>query len=141
MPEALALARTAASLGEVPVGAVITDSAGTIIARAYNEIEATKNPLYHAEILAITRACAAIGDKYLTEYTLTVTLEPCALCAGAIAAARVGRVIFGAYDPKSGGVEHGACVLAHSHHKPEIIGGVMASESAALLRSFFQEKR
>lgn len=141
MHTALTLAKTAASLGEVPVGAVITDNAGNIIATAHNETESGKNATHHAEMLAISRALAHTQQKYLEDCTLTVTLEPCAMCAGAIAAVRLKRVMFGAYDPKSGGVEHGARVFAHSHHTPEIIGGVMETECAGLLTAFFAAKR
>ncbi len=141
MQHALALAHTAAELGEVPIGAVITDAAGTIIARAHNEVEATQDPTQHAEMLAISRALAHTGQKYLDGCALYVTLEPCAMCAGAIAHARLSRLYFGAYDPKSGGTEHGAQVLSHSHHKPEIIGGLMESDCAALLKDFFSGLR
>ena len=141
MKYALTLAHTAATLGEVPVGATITDASGNVIASAHNEVEATRDVTAHAEMLAIRRALSARGSKYLEDCTLTVTLEPCAMCAGAIAAARLKRVAFGAYDPKSGGLEHGARVLAHSHHRPEIIGGVMESDCAALLTEFFESKR
>lgn len=141
MHAAITLAKTAARLGEVPVAAVITDNAGNIIASAHNETEAGNNATHHAELLAIARACTALGDKILEDCTLTVTLEPCAMCAGAIAAVRLKRIVFGAYDPKSGGVEHGARVFAHSHHRPEIIGGIMESECAMLLTDFFIAKR
>jgi len=141
MDLALALARAAGE--EVPVGAVISDSTGAIIASAANRTEAEQNPSAHAELLALRAAAASRGTKYLSDCTLTVTLEPCAMCAGAIAAFRVGKLVFGAYDPKSGAVEHGPRLFSHAttHHKPEIIGGVRESECAALLAAFFAEKR
>lgn len=141
MQHALSLASQAAQAGEVPIGCVITDASGTIIATAHNEVEATRDATRHAELVAIGRALAARSDKYLDGCTLTVTLEPCAMCAGAIAAARLARVVFGAYDPKSGGTEHGARVLSHSHHTPEIIGGVMETECASLMQDFFALRR
>ncbi len=141
MEKALALAATAAEHGEVPIGCVIVSSTGELIGSAHNEVEATQNPLRHAECIAIERALAKRGTKYLEDCDLYVTLEPCAMCAGAIASVRLRRVYFGAYDPKSGGTEHGARVLAHSHHTPEIIGGLMESSCALLLTGFFQERR
>ena len=141
MHAALSLARSAFERGEVPVGCVITDSSGVVIAESHNEVEAASNPTRHAELIAIERAFAATGQKYLEGCTLTVTLEPCAMCAGAIAHARLTKLVFGAYDIKSGGVEHGARVLAHSHHQPEIIGGVMESECAAVMKEFFSSRR
>jgi tRNA(adenine34) deaminase len=139
MDHALALARDAADAGEIPVGAVVTDATGAIIAAAFNQTEAEQNPAAHAEFLALTAARAARGNKYLSDCTLTVTLEPCALCAGAIAAFRIKKLVFGAYDPKSGAVEHGPRVFSHAttHHKPEIIGGVRDSDCSALLAAFF----
>jgi tRNA(adenine34) deaminase len=141
MPHAITLACKAASLGEVPVGAVITDAAGAIVAEAHNAVETTLQATAHAELIAIQAALAQMDGKYLEGCTLYVTLEPCPMCAGAIAHARLAKLVFGAYDPKSGGVEHGPRVLAHTHHKPEIIGGVMESECAALLKDFFAGKR
>ncbi len=138
MQQALDEARRAAERGEVPVGAVVTDAAGGVIAAAGNRVEADGDPSAHAEMLAL-RAAGAGGHRYLADCTLTVTLEPCAMCAGAIAAYRVGRLVFGAYDPKSGAVEHGPRVFTQptTHHRPEIIGGVRDSECGALLREFF----
>ncbi len=129
MQQALDEARRAAERGEVPVGAVVTDAAGAVLAG---------DPGAHAELLVL-RAAAAGSRRYLADCTLTVTLEPCAMCAGAIAAYRVGRLVFGAYDPKSGAVEHGPRVFTQptTHHRPEIIGGVRDSECGALLREFF----
>ncbi|MGG7564788.1 nucleoside deaminase [Rhodovulum sp. DZ06] len=143
MPEALAEARAAAARGETPVGAVLTDSSGRIIARAGNRVRELHDPIAHAEILAIRAACAAAGSERLPGAVLWVTLEPCPACAAAIAAARISRVIYGAADPKSGGIEQGPRVFDHpqSHHRPEVIAGVAAEESAALLRDFFEEKR
>jgi len=141
MQHALTLAQAAAGLGEVPVGAIIVDSAGALIATAHNEVESRRDPTAHAELLCIQRALSVRGDKFLEGCTLYVTLEPCAMCAGAIAHARLSRLVFGAYDPKSGGTDHGPRVLAHTHHQPEIIGGMMESDCAALLTRFFAEKR
>ena len=139
MDHALALARSAALAGEIPVGAVITDASGAIIAAAANRTEADQDPSAHAEFLALRAASRARGNKYLSNCTLTVTLEPCALCAGAIAAFRLQKLVFGAYDPKSGAVEHGPRIFSHAttHHKPEIIGGVRDSDCSALLATFF----
>lgn len=143
MTEALAEARAAAARGETPVGAVLCDAAGRVIARAGNRTRELSDPTAHAEILAIRAACAAAGSERLPGAVLWVTLEPCPICAAAIAAARIGRVIYGAADPKSGGVEQGPRVFDHpqSHHRPEVVAGVRAEESAALLRDFFAARR
>lgn len=144
MRAALAEARAAGARGEVPVGAVVTDAAsGTVLARAGNRVEELHDPTAHAEILAIRAAAAALGSARLTECDLTVTLEPCAMCAQAIAFARLRRVTFGAYDPKGGGVEHGARVFEQPtcNHRPEVIGGVEEVEASALLKTFFAERR
>ena len=143
MQQALDAAFAAAQAGEVPVGAVVTDAAGQILAVAGNQTEAAQNPLLHAEFLALTAARTHRGDKYLSDCTLTVTLEPCAFCAATIAALRVGTVVFGAYDPKTGAVEHGPRLFTHAstHHKPEIIGGVREQDCAQLLKDFFQARR
>jgi tRNA(adenine34) deaminase len=143
MDHALTQARAAASRGEIPVGAVVTDAAGLVLAAAGNETETAQDPMAHAELVALRAARAARGGKYLADCTLTVTLEPCAMCAGAIAAFRVQKLVFGAYDPKSGAVEHGPRVFSHAttHHKPEIIGGVRDSDCAALLATFFARLR
>jgi len=140
MEIALDEAAAAARRGEVPVGAVVTDAAGRVLARAGNEVEARRDPSAHAEMVAMREAAAARADKHLDDATLWVTLEPCAMCAQAASLFRVRRVVFGAYDPKSGGVEHGARVFAHRqcHHAPEVVGGVREAEAAALLREFFQ---
>jgi tRNA(adenine34) deaminase len=139
MDLALDEARQAAARGEIPVGAVVTDDSGAVVAAAGNRTEAARNPALHAELVALQDAAAARGTKFLADCTLTVTLEPCAMCAGAIAAFRIKKLVFGAYDPKSGGVEHGPRVFAHAttHHKPEIIGGVRDSDCSALLSAFF----
>ncbi|MBB5373164.1 nucleoside deaminase [Acidocella aromatica] len=139
MDIALEEARRAAAAGEVPVGAVLTDATGAVLAVAGNRTEAEEDPAAHAEMLVLAQARAARGGKYLADCTLTVTLEPCAMCAGAIAAFRVKRVVFGAYDPKTGAVEHGPRVFFHAttHHKPEVIGGVRDSDCSALLKEFF----
>jgi len=139
MDLALEEARIAGTRGEVPVGAVVSDAAGTIWAARGNEVELLDNPTAHAEFLALSQAAAAKGTRYLADCTLTVTLEPCALCAGAIAAYRIKKLIFAAYDPKSGAIDHGPRVFSHhtTHHKPEIVGGVREGEAASLLKTFF----
>lgn len=143
MAFALDEARAAAARGEVPVGAVITDAAGQVVAQAGNRTRELNDPTAHAEMLAIRAACAVLGSERLIGCTLTVTLEPCAMCAAAIAAARLERVVYGASDPKSGGVEHGARVFSHpqAHHRPEVVAGVAEAESAALLKDFFAGRR
>lgn len=143
MEIALAEARAAAARGEVPVGAVVTDAAGAVLARAGNAVQAQRDPSAHAELLALRAAAAATGDKLLPEATLWVTLEPCAMCAAAASLFRVRRLVFGAYDPKGGAVEHGPRLFAQAtcHHAPEVVGGVRESESAALLRAFFAARR
>src|SRR5918998_376445 len=140
---ALAEARAAAARGEVPVGAVVTDPAGRVLACAGNWVEALRDASAHAELLALRAAAAARGEKILPDCTLTVTLEPCPMCAQAASLFRVRRVVFGAYDPKGGGVEHGARVFAapSCHHAPEVVGGVRESECGAVLREFFAELR
>ncbi|WP_448578600.1 nucleoside deaminase [Thermaurantiacus sp.] len=143
MDEALAEARRAAERGEVPVGAVITDPSGAIIARAHNRTRSDRDPTAHAEMLAIRAAAQALGSERLTGCTLWVTLEPCAMCAGAIAHARLARLVYAAPDPKGGGVEHGARVFAQPtcHHRPEILGGIGEVEAARLLSDFFALRR
>ncbi|MBO1075647.1 nucleoside deaminase [Roseomonas marmotae] len=140
---ALEEARAAAARGEVPVGAVVTDAAGTVLGRAGNRVEECHDPSAHAEILALRAAAAARGSPRLPDCTLTVTLEPCPMCAQAASFFRVRRVVFGAYDPKGGGVEHGARIFQASscHHAPEVIGGVREGECAGLLRDFFLRLR
>ena len=143
MDIALEEARAAAARGEVPVGAVVTDAAGQVLARAGNEVEARRDPSAHAEILALRAAAARLGSPRLPGCTLTVTLEPCPMCAQAASFFRVARLAFGAYDPKGGGVDHGARVFAapSCHHVPEVVGGLREGECAALLREFFRARR
>jgi tRNA(adenine34) deaminase len=141
---ALALAQDAALAGETPVGAVVVDPAsGEIVASAANAPIAANDPTAHAEILALRAAAARLGNYRLTGLSLFVTLEPCAMCAGAISHARIGRLVFGALDPKGGGVVHGAQVFTHPtcHWRPEVTGGILAGESAALLQEFFRRRR
>ncbi len=142
MGEALGEAKAAAARGEVPVGAVIVRE-GLVLARAGNRPRAAHDPTAHAEILAIRAACAALGDERLTGCDLYVTLEPCTMCAAAIAFARIRRVYFGAADPKGGAVESGVRFFEQPtcHHAPEVYGGLRESEAAALLRAFFAERR
>ena len=143
MARALAEARAAAARGEVPVGAVIAAADGRIIAAAGNRTIELNDPTAHAEILAIRAACAAVGSERLPGTTLHVTLEPCPMCASAIAQARIARLVYGASDPKSGGIEQGPRLFSHPqcHHVPEVISGVAQSEAAMLLRDFFQSRR
>ena len=142
MDLALAEARKAAALGEVPVGAVVVRD-GAVIAAAHNRVETDKDPTAHAELLAIRSAAARVGAPRLPDCDLYVTLEPCAMCAQAIAFARLRRLYYGAGDPKGGGVEHGARVftLATCHHRPEVYGGLGETDAAALLRAFFASRR
>lgn len=142
MRRALALAEAGAADGEVPVGAVIVRN-GEILAEAANAPRRLHDPTAHAEMLAIRAAAAAIGDDRLQECELWVTLEPCAMCAGAIALARIPRLYYGAPDPKGGGVEHGARVFAQPtcHHRPEVYSGIGETEAGALLREFFRDRR
>ena len=143
MEIALAEARAAAARGEVPVGAVIVAPDGRIVARAGNRTRQLADPTAHAELLAIRAACAAIGSERLAGHDLYVTLEPCAMCAAAIAAARIGRLYYGAADPKSGGVAQGARVFTHPqcHHAPEIYDGISADAAETLLKDFFAARR
>lgn len=144
MALALDEARAAAARGETPVGAVILDEAtGEVLARAGNGPIGAHDPTAHAEIAAIRQAAASLNNYRLTDLTLVVTLEPCAMCAGAISHARLGRVVFGAEDPKGGAVVHGPRFFAQPtcHWRPRVTGGVMAQESADLLRGFFRERR
>lgn len=143
MELALREAAAAAARGEVPVGAVVTDAAGEVLAAAGNEVEVRCDATAHAEILALRAAAARIGSPRLVGCTLTVTLEPCPMCAQAASFFRVKRLVFGAYDPKGGGVDHGARIFAapSCHHAPEVVGGVRETDCAALLREFFRERR
>jgi tRNA(adenine34) deaminase len=141
---ALELAQAAADVGETPIGAVVLDPAtGEIVAQAHNAPIARHDPTAHAEILALRQAAEKIGNYRLTGLTLVVTLEPCAMCAGAISHARIGRLVFGASDPKGGAVISGPRFFDQPtcHWRPEVVGGVLAEESAALLRGFFKSKR
>lgn len=144
MRMALDLAQAAADTGEVPVGAVVVDEAsGTVIARGANGPIGAHDPTAHAEIVALRAAALALGNYRLTDLTLYVTLEPCTMCAGAISHARIGRVVWGADDPKGGAVVHGARIfdLPTCHWKPRTEGGVLADEGATLLRNFFRRRR
>ncbi|PTM61130.1 nucleoside deaminase [Phreatobacter oligotrophus] len=142
MDIAMAEARAAAARGEVPVGAVIVRD-GVVIARAGNRTLADRDPTAHAEILAIRTACTALGSERLPGCDIYVTLEPCPMCAGAIAFARIRRLYFGAADPKGGAVENGVRLYGDPtcHHRPEVYGGLQESASAELLRDFFRERR
>ena len=142
MPRALALARAAADAGEVPIGAVIVKD-GQVIAEAHNSPRTDHDPTAHAEILAIRRAAQALGDERLTGCELWVTLEPCAMCAGAIAHARIQRLYYAASDPKGGAVEHGARVFEQEQclHCPEVYSGIGETEAADILREFFKKRR
>ncbi|MGW8188779.1 nucleoside deaminase [Sphingomonas hankookensis] len=142
MRQALAAARAAADSGEVPVGAVVMQ-AGRVIATAANAPRALADPTAHAEILAIRAAAQALGRDRLEDCDLWVTLEPCAMCAGAIAHARIARLYYGASDPKGGAVEHGPRFFTQPtcHHRPDIYPGIAEVESAALLRDFFADRR
>ncbi len=143
MAQALAEARAAAERGEVPVGAVVVSPTGAVLGRAGNRTRADHDPTAHAEMLAIRSACAATGSERLVGCALYVTLEPCAMCAGAISAARIARLYYGASDPKSGGVAQGARVFAHPqcHHAPQVFDGISEEPAEALLRAFFADRR
>ncbi|MBL3570496.1 tRNA-specific adenosine deaminase [Rhodovulum sulfidophilum] len=143
MDRALAEARAAARRGEVPVGAVVVAPGGRIVAAAGNRTRELADPTAHAEILALRAACAEARSERLPGYDLYVTLEPCPMCASAIGQARIARLYYGAADPKSGGVAHGARVFAHpqSHHVPEVYDGIAEAEAEALLKAFFAPRR
>ena len=144
MDLAIAEAEAARDRGEVPVGAVVVDGrTGAVLSRAGNEVEATHDPTAHAEMLAIRAAAKERGTARLANCDIYVTLEPCAMCAQAIAFARLRRLYFGAADPKGGGVEHGARIFQQPtcHHRPEVIGGVQETRAAELLRHFFEARR
>ena len=142
MEQALNEAKSAALRGEVPVGAVVVFG-GQVVARAGNRTRELCDPTAHAEVLAIRAACAALGVERLTDHDLYVTLEPCPMCAAAISAARIGRLYYGASDPKSGGVAQGARVFSHPqcHHVPEVYDGIAAAECEAVLKGFFAARR
>jgi tRNA(adenine34) deaminase len=143
MEAALAEARAAGARGEVPVGAVVLAADGTILAASGNEVEARHDASAHAELLALRAAAARRGDARLPDCDLVVTLEPCPMCAQAISLFRIRRLVFGAYDPKGGGVDHGPRIFdaTSCHHRPEVLGGVRETEAAALLRDFFAQRR
>lgn len=141
---ALGMAQAAADAGEAPIGAVVFDpSRGEVVAGGANAPIATHDPTAHAEIRALRAAAAKLGNYRLTGFELFVTLEPCAMCAGAISHARIGRLVFGAEDSKGGGVIHGSRVFdqATCHWRPKVEGGLLAVESAALLKGFFRDRR
>ena len=142
MARALALAREAARAGEVPVGAVVTRD-GVVLGEGHNAPRALADPTAHAEILALRRAAEALGTERLDGCELWVTLEPCAMCAGAIVHARIARVYYGAGDPKGGAVEHGPRVFEQPHclHRPEVYPGIGEEPAAAMLRAFFAARR
>jgi tRNA(Arg) A34 adenosine deaminase TadA len=143
MERALREAHAAAERGEVPVGAVIVRSDGTLLAAAGNRTEADRDPTAHAELLVIRAATAELGAPRLVDCDLYVTLEPCPMCAQAISFARLRRLYYGASDPKGGGVEHGPRLFNQPtcHHRPEVYGGIGEREAAALLQAFFRERR
>jgi tRNA(Arg) A34 adenosine deaminase TadA len=143
MQRALDQARAAATRGEVPVGAVIVGPDGAVLAEVGNRTEADRDPTAHAELLAIRAAAQALGAPRLVGCDLYVTLEPCPMCAQAIAFARLRRVYYGAADPKGGGVEHGPRIFDQPtcHHRPELYPGIGEAESGDLLRAFFRERR
>lgn len=142
MRQAIELAANAAGQGEVPVGALVVRD-GKVIATGTNAMRSTSDPTAHAEIVAIRRAAELLGNQRLDGCDLWVTLEPCAMCAGAISHARIGRLYYAAPDPKGGGVEHGARVFAQEtcHHRPEIYAGIGEVQASAMLRAFFEERR
>jgi len=143
MRTAIAEARRTEAAGDVPVGALVLDPTGELLAAAHNEREAHGDPTAHAEVVAIRSAAAALGTWRLDGCTLVVTLEPCTMCAGAIVLARIGHVVFGAYDEKAGAVGSLWDVLRDRrlNHRPQVTGGVLADETGALLRAFFDGRR
>lgn len=141
---ALEAAQAAADAGETPVGAVVIDPvSGEVVATGANQPIGSHDPTAHAEIVALRRAAKKLGNYRLTGLTLVVTLEPCAMCAGAISHARIGRLVFGAEDPKGGAIVHGPRFFEQPtcHWRPKVAGGVLAAESSALLRAFFRARR
>lgn len=142
MQRALELARKATEIGEVPIGALVHRD-GQIIAETHNLVENPHDPTGHAELRAIQAAAKRLGERRLNECTLVVTLEPCAMCAGGIVLGRVGRVVYGATDPKAGAIESvfKICTDKRLNHQPEIVGGVLAGECGKLLSDFFKERR
>jgi tRNA(adenine34) deaminase len=143
MALALAEAEAAAARGEVPIGAVLVDGEGCILAASGNRVEADHDPTAHAEMLVLRAGAARLGATHLAECDLYVTLEPCAMCAAAIGFARLRRLYFGAYDPKGGAIEHGPRLFDQptTHHRPEIYGGIEERRAGELLRTFFRHRR
>ena len=143
MQDALQEARAAGARGEVPVGAVIVSPAGAVVARAGNRVRELSDPTAHAEVLVIREACRVAGSERLGGHDLYGTLEPCPICAGAISAARIARLYYGAADLKSGGVAVGARVFSHPqcHHVPEVYDGIGAVEAEGLMTAFFADRR
>jgi len=143
MEEALALAREASAVGEVPVGAVVLGPDGRVLARSGNRVELCHDASAHAELVAMREAAAVLRTPRLVDCTVVVTLEPCPMCAAAMVHFRVKTVVFGAYDGKGGGVEHGPRVFEQPGclHRPEVVGGVCEREAGELLRTFFRERR
>ncbi len=143
MVAALDVARSALAAGEVPIGAVVLDPSGAVIASAHNEREALRDPTAHAEVVALRRAGAALGAWQLSGCTLVVTVEPCTMCAGALVLARVARLVFGAWDPKAGAVGSLWDVVRDRrlNHRPEVVAGVRESECAQLVAAFFADRR
>ena len=143
MDMALAQAREAAARDEVPVGAVIVDAQGTVLAKTGNRVLELRDPTAHAEMLAIREATSVIGSERLINCDLYVTLEPCPMCAQAISFARIRRLYYGASDEKGGGVDHGPRLFQQTtcHHAPDVYGGIGESDAASMLRSFFQKRR
>jgi tRNA(adenine34) deaminase len=144
MSEAIALARQASDLGEVPIGCVVVhDATADIIGRGYNRRETDRDPTAHAEILAVREAGKALGHWRLVDCTLVVTLEPCPMCAGAIVNARIPRLVYGCDDPKAGAVRtlYQVCTDARLNHRVDVTAGVLADECAELLRAFFRRQR
>jgi tRNA(adenine34) deaminase len=141
MARALDLARRAASAGEVPVGAVLTSDRGVVLAEAHNLTRTLPDPTAHAEMLVLRDAARALGSERLIGCTLWVTLEPCPMCAAAIAEARIARLVYAASDSKGGGVEHGPRIFTHTRHVPEIVSGIAETDAAELLKAFFAARR
>jgi tRNA(adenine34) deaminase len=143
MALALDQASAAAGRGEVPVGAVLIDESGAVVAAFGNQVERDHDPTAHAEMLVLRAGALRLGVKRLAGCDLYVTLEPCPMCAAAISLAHIRQLYFAAYDPKGGGVEHGPRIFEQPtcHHRPEVYGGMAEAEASALLKDFFQERR
>ena len=143
MARALGEAAAAGAAGEVPVGAVLANSVGEVVAAAGNRVERDHDPTAHAEMLVLRAAAVALGAARLAGCDLYATLEPCAMCAAAIGLARIRRLYFAAYDPKGGGVEHGPRIFEQPtcHHRPEVYGGIAEAAAGELLREFFRARR